>query len=262
MGKVMGEPALSLQIATAVHHRIHTVTVRMDSVGWVVSGTKHLVTPGGGHRYPSGRVFVLPRGAQWEIVNDPAPQGRYVARLLCFAPELVAHFHRQFGQFAAVPSVQGCAGLGADARFEECFQRTVAALESEASSQALREHRALEVLLLLAEAGIVFAPPGELGWAERVRRLVAPRPHDNWTVERIAAAFHTSASTLQRRLAQEGESVSQCLRDVRLETGLLLLQSSTLQVSEVAARCGYESHSRFSAAFRERFGFAPSHLRP
>ena len=37
------EPALSLQIATAVHHRIHTVTVRMDSVGWVVSGTKHLV---------------------------------------------------------------------------------------------------------------------------------------------------------------------------------------------------------------------------
>ena len=83
-----------------------------------------------------------------------------------------------------------------------------------------------------------------------------------WTVERIAAAFATSASTLQRRLAQEGETVSQCLRDVRLETALVLLQSSTLQVSEIAARCGYESHSRFSAAFRERFGFPPSQLRP
>ena len=67
---------------------------------------------------------------------------------------------------------------------------------------------------------------------------------------------------LQRRLAQEGETVSQCLRDVRLETALVLLQSSTLQVSEIAARCGYESHSRFSAAFRERFGFPPSQLRP
>ncbi|ODS62005.1 MAG: AraC family transcriptional regulator [Acidovorax sp. SCN 65-108] len=229
----MGEPALSLQIATTVHHRIHTVTVRMDSVGWVVSGTKHLVTPGGGHRYPRGRVFVLPRGAQWEVVNDPAPQGRYVARLLCFAPELVEQFHRLFGQFAAVPPVQGCAGLAADATFEDSFTRAVAALESDASSQALREHRALEVLLMLAEAGIVFAPPGELGWAERVRRL-----------------------------AQEGETVSQCLRDVRLETALVLLQSSTLQVSEIAARCGYESHSRFSAAFRERFGFPPSQLRP
>ena len=58
----MAEPALSLQIATTVHHRIHTTTARMDSVGWVVSGTKHLVTPGGGHRYPSGRVFVLGLG--------------------------------------------------------------------------------------------------------------------------------------------------------------------------------------------------------
>ena len=258
----MDASALSLQIATTAHHRIHTITVRMDSVGWVVSGTKLLVTPGGSHRYPSGRVFVLPRGAQWEVVNDPAPQGRYVARLLCFAPELIEQFHRQFGQFAAVPAVQGCAGLAADAAFEDSYMRAVAALESETSSQALREHLALEVLLVLAEAGLVFAPPGELGWAERVRRLIGPSPQADWTVERLAAAFSTSASTLQRRLAQEGETVSQCLRDVRLETGLVLLQSSTLQVSEIAARCGYESHSRFSAAFRERFGFPPSQLRP
>ena len=258
----MVEPALSLQIASSVHHRIHTVTVRMDSVGWVVSGTKHLVAPGGGHRYPSGRVFVLPRGAQWEVVNDPAPQGRYVAQLLCFTTELVEQFHRQFGQFAAVPSVQGCAGLAADAAFKDSFMRAVAALENHTSSPALREHRALEVLLMLAECGIVFAPPGELGWAERVRRLVGPSPDADWTLERIASAFAISASTLQRRLAQEGETVSQCLRDVRLETGLVLLQSSTLQVSEIASRCGYESHSRFSAAFRERFGFPPSQLRP
>ena len=108
----------------------------------------------------------------------------------------------------------------------------------------------------------MFAPPGELGWADRVRRLIGPSPQADWTVERIAAAFATSASTLQRRLAQEGETVSQCLRDVRLETALVLLHSSTLQVSEIAARCGYESHSRFSAAFRERFGFPPSQLRP
>lgn len=174
----------------------------------------------------------------------------------------MAQFHRQFGQFAAVAPVQGCAGLAADAAFEDSYMRAVAALESDASSQALREHRALEVLLLLAESGIVFAPPGELGWAERVRRLVGPSPQADWTLERIAAAFAISPSTLQRRLAQEGDTVSQCLRDVRLETALVLLQSSTLQVSEIASRCGYESHSRFSAAFRERFGFPPSQLRP
>ena len=52
------------------------------------------------------------------------------------------------------------------------------------------------------------------------------------------------------------------MRDVRLEAALALLQGSGLQVSEISARCGYGSHSRFSAAFRKRFGFAPSHLRP
>lgn len=258
----MAAPALSLEISTTIHHRIHTATVRMDSVGWVVSGTKHLVTPGGSHRYPSGRVFALPRGVRWEVVNDPAPQGHYVARLLCFVPELVEQFHQRFGQFAAVAPVQGCAGLAADAAFEGSYMRAVAALEDEASSQALREHRALEVLLLLAEAGIVFAQPGELGWAERVRRLVGPSPDADWTLERIASAFGASPSTLQRRLAQEGETMSGCLRDVRLETGLVLLQTSALQVSEIANRCGYASHSRFSAAFRERFGFPPSQLRP
>ena len=87
-------------------------------------------------------------------------------------------------------------------------------------------------------------------------------PMGRATIEQIAQTLGMNVRTLQRRLAQEGETVSQCLRDVRLETALVLLQSSTLQVSEIAARCGYESHSRFSAAFRERFGFPPSQLRP
>jgi transcriptional regulator GlxA family with amidase domain len=40
-----------------------------------------------------------------------------------------------------------------------------------------------------------------------------------------------------------------------------LLQGTSLQVSEIALRCGYDSHSRFTAAFRQRFGYPPSHLR-
>ena len=101
-----------------------------------------------------------------------------------------------------------------------------------------------------------------MGWAERVRRLMAQRPQACWTLDEVASAFRQSASTLQRRLAKDSGSFSQCLREVRLETAMALLQESELQVAEVAARCGYESHSRFSAAFRKRFGFAPSHLRP
>ena len=63
-------------------------------------------------------------------------------------------------------------------------------------------------------------------------------------------------------LARGLTSASRCVREVRLEAAMALLQGTGLQVSEIAARCGYDSHSRFSAAFRERFGYAPSHLRP
>ena len=229
----MHDDAASHLISLTVRHRVRTTTVRDDMVGWVVSGHKRLVTPQGSTGFRSGDVFVIPRATQWDMVNDPAPQGRYIARVLTFAPPLVELFHERFGQFAATPAVQGCASLAADEAFAATFGHAVAALEDSETSQAMRQHRALEVLLLLAERGLVFAPARELGWADRVRRL-----------------------------AQEATSVSQCVREVRLETALGLLQTTELQVSEIAGRCGYESHSRFSAAFRERFGFAPSHLRP
>ena len=258
----MPSNAASLVISTTVHHRVRTVTVRDDMVGWVMSGCKRLIRPQGSTNFRQDEVFVIPRATHWEIVNDPAPQGRYVARILTFSPALVALFHQRFGQFAALPTLQGCASLNAHTQFTDTLSRAASALEDPAASPAMQQHRTLEVLLLLAESGLVFAPVHELSWADRVRRLVGQRPQAAWALDEIAQAFNLSTSTLQRRLAEEGASASQCLREVRLETALSLLQSTALQVSDIAARCGYESHSRFSAAFRERFGFTPSQLRP
>lgn len=254
--------AASLVISTTVHHRVQTVTVRDDMVGWVMSGRKRLIRPQGSTDFRQNEVFVIPRATHWEIVNDPAPQGRYVARILTFSPALVALFHQRFGQFSALPALQDCARLNAHPPFTDALSRAASILEDATASPALQQHRTLEVLLLLAESGLVFAPAHELGWADRVRRLVGQRPHAPWSLNDMAQAFNLSTSTLQRRLADEGASASQCLREMRLETALALLQSTALQVSDIAARCGYASHSRFSAAFRERFGFTPSQLRP
>lgn len=257
----MQDGTASLVISTTVHHCVRTATVRDDMLGWVLSGNKRLITPQGSTGFVAGEAFVIPRATQWDVVNDPAPQGRYIARVLTFSPQLVELFHARFGNFAVTPAVQGCASLRADEPFKETFSRATTALEDAGASLSMQQHRALEVLLLLAERGLTFAPTHELSWAERVRRLVAQRPQAAWTVDDMARAFHLSASTLQRRLAEEQASLSQCVREVRLETAMNLLQTTELQVSDIAARCGYESHSRFSAAFRERFGFAPSHLR-
>jgi AraC-like DNA-binding protein len=249
-------------IRTRVPHLVRTATVRDDQVGWVVSGRKRLCTPGGETRFAARQVFTMARATQWDMVNEPVAGGYYEARLMGFAPQTVERFHDRFGQFSAVPPVQGCASTDADDSFVATFDRATTALLESDVSDAMREHRALEVLLLLAERGIVFSPLRELGWADRVHRLVSQRPHAAWTVDELARAFHLSPSTLQRRLGEEGTSASRCVREVRLESALAMLQGTGLQVSEIAARCGYDSHSRFSAAFRERFGYAPSHLRP
>jgi AraC-like DNA-binding protein len=256
-------PGASAQlILTHVSHTIRTATIRDDLVGWVISGRKRLSTPFGDTRFRAGEVFLIPRSTQWDVVNEAAPGGHYEARLMSFAPQLVERFHDRFGQFAATPALQSCAGTAADDAFVATLGHATAALHDPEASHAMREHRALEVLLLLAERGLVFAPARGLGWADRVHRLIGQRPHARWTVDAVASAFHLSASTLQRRLADEGASVSRCVREVRLEAAMALLQGSGLQVSEIASRCGYDSHSRFSAAFRQRFGYAPSDLRP
>lgn len=249
------------RISTPVSHVVRTVTMHNDMVGWVKSGQKRLISPAGTIRFDKGSAFLIPRSTQWDMRNEASPCGRYEARILAFAPSLIDAFREQFGQFSGSASVQGCASTTADDVFLSTFSHAVAALQHPDSSKNVRVHRALEVLLMLAERGIVFSPLRILAWADRMHRLVSQRPHARWTLDEVASAFHMSAITLQRRLADEGTSFSRCLREARLETAMALLHDPTLQVSEVASRCGYESHSRFSSAFRNRFGFTPSHLR-
>lgn len=249
-------------IRTRVPHLVRTVTVRDDVVGWVLSGRKRLCTPGCETRFAGGQIFIMARGTQWDVINEPVAGGCYEARLMGFAPQTVERFHDHFGQFAAAPTVQGCASAHPDEAFLAAFGHATAALEAPDVSDAVREHRALEVLLLLAERGIVFARLNELRWADRVHRLVSQRPHATWSVDELARAFHVSSSTLQRRLSDECTTASQCVREARMVSAMALLQGTELLISEISTLCGYDSHSRFTAAFRQRFGYAPSHMRP
>ncbi|MFZ6750197.1 helix-turn-helix transcriptional regulator [Undibacterium sp. Ren11W] len=249
-------------LSTRVQHRVRTSMVRDDMLGYIVSGSKRLLRPGVSAQYKTGEFFLIARGTLWDMVNDTAPQGAYVAHVILLTPALIELFHEGFAQFSVLEPVQACAKIAQDTSLQEAYARAFESLRNPDISSALSQHRLLELLLMLAEQGLVFSPASGLSWADRVRRMVAQRPHDAWTVNQLATSFNLSASTLRRRLDSEGSTVSDCVREVRLETALLLLQTTMLPVSDIAYRSGYASHSRFSAAFRERFGFTPSHLRP
>ena len=57
--------------------------------------------------------------------------------------------------------------------------------------------------------------------------------------------------------AQTGRTITQCLRQLRMEKAAELLRSREFNVTEVALEVGYNSLSHFSAAFHETFGCCP-----
>ena len=236
--------------------------MREHLFGWVQSGRKTLIGPHVHQHYEAGQAFILAHGTQWDVVNEPAPGGLYRALILQFSAPLIERFHSLYGAQFAAARPAGCARLDLTPAMRAAVQRAADGLLEADCSAALRTHRLLEVLLLLAEGGVVYAPSGALGWDQRAGRLIAQRPQADWTLDLLAQSFHTSASTLRRRLAACDAAFSDILREARMETALVLLQSTQLAVGDIAARCGYQSHSRFSAAFRRRFGFAPKQLRP
>jgi AraC-like DNA-binding protein len=252
-------PGHCTHIAVVEVHRIRTLMVRDDLLVCVRHGRKTLVAPEGSLQSARGEGLLMARGTQWDVINDPSGAPRYEALVLAFGNELVHALEPRLAAAAAPVASARC--LAVDDELDEATQRAASFLRGRAISVAVQRHRLMEVLLLLAERGHRFIAAEQLEWDERVRRLIAQRPEADWTVDALAQNFHVSASTLRRRIEGRGVTLAGLVREVRLETALTLLQSTPHAIGAIALRCGWESHSRFSAAFQERWGFAPSVMR-
>lgn len=78
----------------------------------------------------------------------------------------------------------------------------------------------------------------------------------------IATAAGASAQHLSRLFKQHmGRTPVQELWRLRLETGVKLLQTTGLNVSEIADRCGYQSPFHFSRMARNAYGKPPREIR-
>jgi AraC-like DNA-binding protein len=91
--------------------------------------------------------------------------------------------------------------------------------------------------------------------AEIVRDLEAS------SVERCATALRLSTRSLQRELGQLGTSFSDELRRCRVAAARDLLLMSDTKIEAVAARVGFGTASRLSAALRRELGVTATELR-
>lgn len=247
----------SARVFAAQRYRLSTLTVPSDLLVAVVAGRKVLHGSGRTVTAHQGQAVLISRGTQWDVVNDPYGQRQYEAWVLPFDDALVREFTPPTAERTQTVGSAQVVKLEND--LLSALHRT---LPNECSvSSALQRHRCLEVMLILAEKGWCFTPIQEVSWTERIRCMVRQCPAKNWTVESLAEAFCMSESSLRRRLTGSTFTLAELVRDARLQVALSMLQTTDMSVGEVAQYCGWASHSRFTAAFQQRWNVVPSVVR-
>ena len=87
-------------------------------------------------------------------------------------------------------------------------------------------------------------------------------PEQRPTIEELSRRCLMNPTTLKAVFkAVYGDSLAAHMKEHRLERAAELLRHGDESVAEIAAAVGYDSASRFSAAFRERFHMLPTEYR-
>lgn len=131
------------------------------------------------------------------------------------------------------------------------------------SEPQLSQHRQVELLLLLAQSGLIgnILLGEHPSWRQRVTQLLSIDPAQAWQINEVCTHLGVSESSLRRKLQEEQSNFRDLLEEVRLATGLSLLLETMRSIGQVADAVGYQSQSRFGERFKRRFGMTPSELR-
>jgi AraC-like DNA-binding protein len=121
---------------------------------------------------------------------------------------------------------------------------------------ALKQFLASSPLLLLVK----YRRPDR--WASRVRHILLATEPAHWpSLKSVAATLGTTATTLARRLADEGTRYQQIKDALRRDRAVSMLRNGTRSIDEIAVELGYEDPRAFYRSFRRWTGCAPGAFR-
>jgi AraC-like DNA-binding protein len=107
-----------------------------------------------------------------------------------------------------------------------------------------------------------IGPPAEVTMVTRVRALIeALLPTGRCSIVQVARSLGVDRRTVQRRLADSGETFSSLLDAVRAELAERQVPNPRRSLTEIAQELGFSEPSAFSRWFRRRFGCSPSEWR-
>jgi AraC-like DNA-binding protein/quercetin dioxygenase-like cupin family protein len=230
----------------------------------VIEGTKEVLWGAEQRVYRPGDAIALGAGAQVDVVNVPdEASGVYRALCVTFPRDLVIEAARLWPGLADARTEQGAAVSLDDALCSAIVHAGEALAGQAGASRRVVEHRILEILLVLAERGVLPIAPKyvERSIADAVRLMIRHRLDFGWTPVAVAERLSMSEATLRRRLKGEGETLRGLLLSERMRAAHLILAERDADVAEAIAATGYTSRSHFARHFHEAFGVLPSAVR-
>ncbi|GJM33756.1 MAG: hypothetical protein DHS20C18_27570 [Saprospiraceae bacterium] len=92
--------------------------------------------------------------------------------------------------------------------------------------------------------------------------IEANRSNTDFNLPQLCKAMGVSRAQIYRKIKElTGKSPSIYVRSLRLQKAMELLESTDLNISEIAFEVGFKDLSYFSRSFSEEFGFSPSETR-
>lgn len=233
------------------------MTIYKPLIVLILKGHKVVSSVGGQHICDSGNFLFLGHHPEIGISNIPDENDEYLALFIEF----------EFEDFAALPVASSTpnnihfTGSLKTPNLHRVLMDFIEWLPG--VSTKLWSRRRQEIIDLLCLAG----------YEKQIYEAVKPHLHHRliemfqqdfavkWTLKDACRKLSMSESTLRRHLASEGISFRELNKNIRLDHSLHLLQTTFTPVSIIAEQCGYQSFSRFTERFTERFGMSPSQLR-
>lgn len=128
--------------------------------------------------------------------------------------------------------------------------------------------KVLELLLYLSKAEMPSVsqqtdfPPEQLEIVRKVHEQLTRHMERRITIEELSRQYLINPTTLKAAFKSVyGTSIAAHIKEHRMEQAARLLRESDLSAAEIAKAVGYESQSRFTAAFKACFGILPKEYR-
>lgn len=249
------------------HHiqRIREIPFLQPTLLLVVEGDKSITMNNTEWSLQAGDLFCVPADTTLWLSNIPHQlSNNYFGIAVVFSFETLRLFRNNYGTHLNSWDTSTIWNAPApDSVITALLQWVELSCNDQPIEPQIAQHRQIELLLLLAQAGLAgnLLVNLQASWRQRVSHNLHLDLSRSWKIEDICKILNISESSLRRRLQKEQSSFRELLEEARLTAGLSLLMETPWSIGRVADSVGYQSQSRFGERFKQRFGTTPTELK-